>query len=202
MEITYLPKEIIDQIVLYSHRYNFVFVCKHFKNMLYKNFIKCDNCGKIVKINNNILWETPLFGECHTTKKYMNTTRIKLCNDKHPYLYKTIIKTTLLYPKNTFITITNKFKIVTKIGNDTLSLKIDIINNNMEYIIGKYFIKILDNDFFNVLKYNGSTMNVLLKYDYNIHTTDVKQVYFSLETFNDAYKQILTHGVDKSPIKI
>lgn len=85
MDITYLPNDVINLIVAYSHRYNLIYVNNHFKNMFYKKFTKCDKCNKIIKINNDNLWiQDESMESCHSKINYYeNTVYSRIFNKDH-----------------------------------------------------------------------------------------------------------------------
>lgn len=190
MNIIHLPKDVIIPIVAYSHRYNLIYVNKHFKNMLYTNFVKCDTCNKIVKINNNNLWNSNFSGECHTIKNFMYTNKIQIFDDVYHNGYNSVLNSLCGMSQELIFKITDKVKIGSKLKSTQLLLKSNVINHDdMQYIKGKYSINLYYGRITIIIKYPIRT--ILLQYENNIYTKCNCELYVVFHSEDHTQKILL-----------
>lgn len=184
MDITYLPKDIIDQIILYSYRYNLIFVCKHFKDMLNIDFIKCNNCNKIVKIKNDFLY-FQITQNCHSYANYYKSIHIPIFGKD----YHKIINDRINMLKNVnsicYVTIANNITFKSIENNRTATITTDPLNCNHIDQINNETYKI---NFDNVI---GYVIDVYIYYSYNKYTNNIK----NLELIFKIYKRPNFHFI-------
>lgn len=195
MKITHLSKDSIDQIISTSHSYNIMFVNKHFKNMAYTDLIKCDVCGKNVKLKGVNLWNTDALKDgCHNTCNYMSTNYIDF------YQFDNSLNTSKCFMSmckktNEFIvTITDKIKITPAINTTVMTLESRILDyNDVMFLQGEYIVTMKNDDLEELKKQKNTHMlnfvngEVMLHFINNKYT---KQNYKLQFITNNRYKGI------------
>lgn len=149
--ITALPFDILNIIIKYSKSYNLIFVCKTLKNTMYNDFTKCKNCDKIVKINNEVLWSTDKYNNCHTVKNFIMEENIILFEHNN------------IFNRNneTMFNALCILDILTRVNKNGMVVISQVIKIDLPYCIDIKIVSHAPNNI-NLLKYYGS-------YEFNIY---------------------------------
>lgn len=158
MSLTHLPKDTIDIIVSNSHRYNLIFVNKHFKNMFYHDFKKCDVCNKVISIKGTNLWNTDCNKEgCHNSGNFMRSNYIDFFQFGHEANTAKCLMSLLKKSNNCNISITDKIRITTETNDNDMAVESDVLHaTDMNYLKGDYNVTI-HNDDLETLKQQSKT---------------------------------------------
>ncbi len=182
MNITHLPNDLINIIINISNGYKLMYVCKSFKNVIYQRLTKCNDCSKIVKIDNNELWLPNIL--CHEIDNFYNKHIIHIkqfdCIKKFMFTIKKLSNIN----DHGYMSIANDIKIYAKNDKQYEYIDIpDLQNKQLEHIQGNYKLYLKRFNNLNDIKYIKYGRIIITGHQ-NMHTNVYKQLRFIISIPN------------------